>query len=246
MKSIEFDQIKTILKSLSTTIFRHINTIKNTADSAKGLANKNASEKMERTNPTGTGHFAMNWTANSLTPGESSFSCNQGKATGRHAHATNGGWASGTYAHAEASGYANGNNSHAEGSGSKSNGVGSHAEGRDTIAEGSFSHTEGYETIAQYKNQHAQGVLNDPGPRKYIDDRKESLYAFMVGNGYYDENTKPVRKNAHTLDWEGNAWYEGTVECTAIIVKSTTEGSIKRFKITVDDSGTLSAVEITE
>jgi hypothetical protein len=37
----------------------------------------------------------------------------------------------------------------------------------------------------------------------------------------------------------------GTVEGKAMIVKSSTEGSTKRFKITVDDSGTISATEVT-
>ena len=47
------------------------------------------------------------------------------------------------------------------------------------------------------------------------------------------------------IDWSGNAWYAGTVEGTAMIVKSSTEGSSKRFKITVDDSGVITATEIT-
>lgn len=62
-----------------------------------------------------------------------------------------------------------------------------------------------------------------------------------VGNGTSDAS----RSNAHTLDWSGNAWYAGTVEGTAMIVKSSTEGSTKRFKITVDDSGVITATEIT-
>lgn len=52
------------------------------------------------------------------------------------------------------------------------------------------------------------------------------------------------RSNAHTLDWYGNAWYQGDVECRAIILKSSTAGSTKRFKITVDDSGTIKATEV--
>lgn len=67
-------------------------------------------------------------------------------------------------------------------------------------------------------------------------------YVHIVGNG---TNAK-TRSNAHTLDWDGNAWYAGTVEGTAMIIKSSTEGSEKKFKITVDDSGVLSAVEVVE
>lgn len=67
-------------------------------------------------------------------------------------------------------------------------------------------------------------------------------HAHIVGNGTSDAK----RSNAHTVDWEGNAWFAGTVETTAIILKSSTEGSNKCFMITVDDSGTLSATEILE
>lgn len=68
----------------------------------------------------------------------------------------------------------------------------------------------------------------------------DGKYAHIVGNG----SSSSARSNAHTLDWSGNAWYAGTVEGTAVIVKSSTEGSTKRFKITVDDSGTISATEV--
>lgn len=67
-------------------------------------------------------------------------------------------------------------------------------------------------------------------------------YAHVVGNGF---NNK-IRSNAHTLDWDGNAWYAGSVECTSFILKSSTEGSNKRFRITIDDSGELHTAEIVE
>ena len=40
--------------------------------------------------------------------------------------------------------------------------------------------------------------------------------------------------NAHTLDWEGNAWYAGTIETTGFIL--TSPNNI-RFLITIDDDG---------
>ena len=49
-----------------------------------------------------------------------------------------------------------------------------------------------------------------------------------------------------TLDWEGNAWFAGTVEGTALILPSSTPDSTKRFRITVDDSGTITAEELVE
>lgn len=67
-------------------------------------------------------------------------------------------------------------------------------------------------------------------------------YAHIVGNG----GSAHARSNAHTLDWDGNAWYQGDVECSSIILRSSTEGSTKRFRLTIDDSGNLTTTEITE
>ena len=70
--------------------------------------------------------------------------------------------------------------------GSKALGVGSHAEGLLTIAASDYQHTQGKFNIA--------------------DD--EGKYAHIVGNGSkYNETS-----NAHTLDWEGNAWFAGDIK----------------------------------
>lgn len=141
--------------------------------------------------------------------------------------------AQGLYAHAEGSTTsAFGGSSHAEGYHTNAQGLYSHAEGENAKAYSMGSHTEGSYTIAKSKYQHVQGKYN-------IEDATE-MYAHIVGNG-----NEGGRSNAHTLDWSGNAWYAGTVEGTAMIVKSSTEGSSKRFKITVDDSGVITATEIT-
>ena len=142
--------------------------------------------------------------------------------------------AMGKYSHAEGGNtLALGQWSHAEGAYAEANGNRSHAEGWSTKANGEASHAEGFGTKASSKNQHAEGKFN-------IEDTAET-YAHIVGNGTSDNS----RSNAHTLDWSGNAWYAGTVEGTAMIVKSSTSGSSKRFKITVDDSGAITATEIT-
>ena len=155
-------------------------------------------------------------------------------ASGLCSHAEgNGTTASGVYSHTEGdSTLASGRTSHAEGSYTRAIGVYSHSEGVNSIAKGPQSHAEGYGTIAAGENQHAQGKHN-------IEDT-ENKYIHIVGNGDSSSN----RSNAHTLDWDGNAWFAGTMEGTAVILKSSTEGSTKRFKVTVDDAGTLSAVEI--
>ena len=116
----------------------------------------------------------------------------------------------GDYSHAEgystiASGYTShvegyyntaiGECSHAEGYYNTASGNYSHAEGHNTTASGDFSHAEGESTIASSDYQHVQGKYN------IVD----TSYAHIVGNGIAVD----ARSNAHTLDWNGNAWYSG-------------------------------------
>lgn len=145
------------------------------------------------------------------------------KAEGRSTHAE--GWA--TTASEPAA--------HAEGGGTTASGNSSHAEGGNSVASGGYSHAEGRKTIAASENQHAQGRCN-------IEDA-DGKYAHIVGNGSIAGNGDVTRSNAHTLDWQGNAWFAGSVEGTALIL--TAPGG-KRFNITVDDSGALTAAEIAE
>ena len=155
---------------------------------------------------------------------------------GRYGHAEGFGTlvTGGIGAHAEgALTLASGDSSHAEGESTTASGDQSHAEGYTTTASGRYSHAEGLGTIASPDYQHVQGHCN-------VED-SSGIYAHIVGNGA----NLSSRSNAHTLDWSGNAWFAGTVEGTAVIVKSSTAGSSKRFKITVDDSGTISATEVT-
>lgn len=156
-------------------------------------------------------------------------------ASGYCSHAEGGSCiASEQYSHAEGREcVASDNCAHAEGNVCTASGYGSHAEGSWCIASGDYSHAEGHYCTASGSYSHAQGKYN-------IQDT-QGKYAHIVGNGQDNDN----RSNAHTLDWDGNAWFAGTVEGTALILKSSTTGSSKRFRITVDDSGTLSATEVT-
>lgn len=129
-------------------------------------------------------------------------------------------------------GTASGIASHAEGYITTASATGSHAEGSATTASGSCSHAEGLGTIAATDYQHVQGQYN-------LEDSK-GIYAHIIGNG-----RKASRKNIHTVDWNGNAWYDGNIEGKALIIASSTAGSTKRFKVTVDDTGTLTATEVT-
>ena len=106
--------------------------------------------------------------------------------------------ASGDYSHSEGDNTtASGGCSHAEGINTIASGDYSHAEGNHTEASGNASHAEGYYTIASTDFQHVQGRLN-------IEDTGR-IYAHIVGNGMSDTE----RRNAYTLDWNGNAWYQG-------------------------------------
>ena len=176
---------------------------------------------MNKVNPTGTGAFSLNRKTNT-TVGEFSFA--EGYST----------TASGNISHAEGqSTTASGDISHAEGQSTTASGNSSHAEGYNTTASGNSSHAEGYSTTARGVSSHAEGRYN-------IEDT-DNKYAHIVGNGTADN----ARSNAHTLDWSGNAWYAGTVEGKSLILPSSTEGSTKKFKITVDDSGTITATEVS-
>ena len=105
---------------------------------------------------------------------------------------------------------ASGESSHAEGYHTKALGYYSHAEGAYTEVSGSYSHAEGYQIKASGNFQHVQGKYN-------IED---TTSAHIVGNGSIS-----VRSNAHTLDWQGNAWFAGDVYTGSTSGTNKDEGS---------------------
>ena len=115
----------------------------------------------------------------------------------------------GQFSHAEGDGCSvEGSGAHAEGYGCIAIGDSSHAEGNRTKTLESFSHSEGWKTVATAVGQHVQGKYN-------IEDT-EGKYAHIVGNGNYTYDyetgeTTETYSNAHTLDWDGNAWFQGNV-----------------------------------
>lgn len=127
--------------------------------------------------------------------------------------------ATGDYSHAE--GYyttASGLYSHAEGDSTKATGHRSHAEGCSTKASGMYSHAEGDGTKASSIHQHVQGKHN-------IEDANNK-YAHIVGNGNINK-----RSNAHTLDWNGNAWFAGKV----YVGGTSQDDAVELTNVTVDD-----------
>lgn len=167
---------------------------------------------------------------------------------------------SGNYAHAEGtrtnatkndthaegdSTSATANCAHSEGMGSKATANLAHAEGWSTTASGIASHSEGEFTVAKARSSLAAGVYTIASAKgqavfgQY--NVADTTSAFIVGNGTKETARSTAFKVSKT---GGNGWFAGTIEGTALILKSSTEGSTKRFKITVDDSGTLSATEL--
>lgn len=107
--------------------------------------------------------------------------------------------ASGYGSHAEGCyAYTTGTATHAEGAFTRATGYASHAEGYGTKAFGNYSHAEGFSTIASGSYSHVQGQYN-------IEDT-ENKYAHIIGNGTHNQGS-----NAHTIDWEGNAWFAGDI-----------------------------------
>ena len=221
---------------------------------------------VKATDPVFTGTFSQNRKADS-TIGDYSHAEGQDTiASGNASHAEGGNTtASGVDSHAEgnrtkasafashaegSSTTASGNNSHAEGQNTIASGSASHAEGDGTEASAWLSHAEGHGTTASGNYSHVQGKFN-------IED-KSGKYAHIVGNGLGSS----MRSNAHTLDWAGVPWFQGRPQFGGnaqdngsqsvvangdkeFILASSTEGSTKKFKVTVDDSGVLTATEIT-
>ena len=114
--------------------------------------------------------------------------------------------ASGFAAHAEGERTGAYNSScHAEGIYSTASGSAAHAEGENTEASGNTSHAEGQHTKAQRKSQHVQGEYNIVDIAGTTTTR--GTYAHIVGNG----TSNSTRSNAHTLAWDGTAWFQGDV-----------------------------------
>ena len=89
-----------------------------------------------------------------------------------------------------------------EGISSEATGFCSYAEGYATWAGGNCSHAEGYWTEAEGDYSHVEGKYNIPD--------SEGKYLHILGNGTGLNSEK--RSNAHTIDLEGNAWFQGKVK----------------------------------
>lgn len=181
------------------------------------------------------------------------------KASGSAAHAQNDRTnASGSASHAQNSQTeASGHNSDATGYKTKSKAMNSHTGGEESVTEETAisGFTEGYKntnraprafmaggqwnsTSADATDSFVYGIgCSTSAPAQKVGGKYpkgDPKYAVIIGNG----KSSSKRNNAYTLDWDGNACFEGSVECNGIIMKSP-NGT--RYKVTVNDDGTLVA-----
>lgn len=235
MSATSFEQIKLFMRGLSSLISKATKTA-NSAEEAAKKASTSVAEKMNAIDPVGSGSFSMN-RKSGTTVGVRSHAEGSGcTASGMLSHAEGDGCAATSVgAHAEgyqtvaSSGYAHAEgsetkatavNTHAEGNNTTASAREAHAEGMHTIASGEKAHSEGWFTEARAEASHAEGIGTIANGahqhvqgRYNIEDGKHMTgkYAHIVGNGYEDEDYNYVRSNAHTLDWDGNAWFAGDV-----------------------------------
>lgn len=129
-----------------------------------------------------------------------------------------------------------GKGAHAEGTSNTANGENAHAEGCRNIASGSYSHVEGYGNEASGHATHVQGKFNVvqsvTGPN-YL-----GKYCHIVGNGTSDT----ARSNAHTLDWNGNAWFAGDVYTGGTAMDSGAKKLATEVPVSATDNGKVLSV----
>ena len=184
-----------------------------TVESLKAVHNYNKEIYMTGYEPTGSGSLSLNRKDESLIGLNSVAVGDNTAATGDYSHAV--GFdttASGEISYAEGNGaIASGAVSHAEGDVTVASGLTSHAEGQGAVSSGKYSHAEGQYTIASGSCQHVQGKYNIEDPN--------DLYAHIIGNG----TSTTERSNAHTLDWDGNAWYAGDFSADGNMILSSNQ-----------------------
>lgn len=168
-----------------------------------------------------------------------------------------------------------GYDSHAEGSGNTiNNDLGYvHAEGHGNTAQFDNEHVEGrynelYDmtkpTVYDYKTTYYPGdIVKDPYGRGWVLCIKQckgqsptvsnseywhvgyNPFVHVIGWGSKASDGTITRKNIHTIDSIGNAMYTGDVTAKSMVIQSSTPNSTKKFKITVDDTGAITATEVT-
>ena len=133
------------------------------------------------------------------------------------------------YVHVE--GYsckAYGEKAHVEGEKNDAGGKASHTEGGNNVNNGEYAHVEGLgNTLHGVDSYHPTRGLCTHVQGKYAEYDLDGKYVHIVGWG----EDKDHRNNIHTIDREGNAWFEGDVEADAIILRGTDN---RKYRLTVN------------
>ena len=81
---------------------------------------------------------------------------------------------------------------------------------------------------------------------------EKGVYFVSVPDNFYTTGIASADSDTPEITWDGNIGTIKTIdpkyipsELNEVILPSSTSGSSKRFKITVDDTGTISATEVT-
>lgn len=110
-----------------------------------------------------------------------------------------------------------------------------YSEGSLIVGNNNYIYSDRYKAIIG-RNLRVDVTDHAFDPQLYIGKyNSPSKAAIVVGNGNGTDN----KNNCFEVD------YNGLVTASGIILKSSTEGSTKKFKITVSDDGTLTTSEIT-
>lgn len=243
-------------KILENAVAAHVegqgNTVSGLYAHAEGVSNSasGARSHVEGGGNNAEGEYSHAEGANNTASGECSHAEGIGNiASGIYSHAEGlNNTASGLYSHAEGQkNKAQGAMSHTEGWENTANYL-CHAEGVQTEADGEFCHTEGVYTHTSGTGCHAEGSHTTAnGMYQHVQGKYNIpdgiLYAHIVGNGTgYDE-----RSNAHTLDWDGNAWYAGNLKLGGTSYDDASEVALKSY---VDEklgtAGVISFIPVAE
>ena len=239
-------------ENIARTAQSTANTAKNTAEAAQNTAN---TAKTTAETAQGKANNALLNSNDALTIARGAQS--KAAEVGKNAASKDNPEFTGSFSQNRKPGTTIGLYSHAEGVSTTASNLRSHAEGAQTVASGQDSHAEGRHTIAQGPCQHVEGQYNIPSGAS-DGSYSSNDYVHIVGNGIQESE----RSNAYTLTWYGVPWYHGRPQFggnamndgaktvmgngdKGIILSSSTPNSTKKFKITVDDTGAISATEVT-
>ena len=163
-------------------------------DNAFTGVNNSLNNKMDKSNPTGTGSFSLNRKAGTTVGYMSVALGNNVESSSAYAFAS--------------------------GSNTKATEVSSHAEGSGTEASGIYSHAEGLRTVANHEAQHVFGEFNVPDDSETMSDQR-GKYVEIVGNGTRSNNRSNARtldwQGNETL--AGDLTYNGNKSLTSEITR---------------------------